>query len=211
MADRRVVEITDEQVIHPFHGAPYVIAGRRTQVDTFPCYPHNPTLVTTILRRVDRIVGKRVVNKPTVYVLHHETDSRTNGWADIEWVWPQPEDAEQQWRAIIVLPGKRIPIHPAMTRYVVVHEYGHHVEHELLRRRGLSPGDDAIRREYAQLRGANPDEPYGGRHWHASPGELLANDFRIVVCDVEPDFWPHPGFEHPARLRQVRRWWEQQL
>jgi hypothetical protein len=56
--------------------------------------------------------------------------------------------------------------------------------------------------EYAQLRGCDPATPYGGGTWHKSPGELLANDFRILVAGVEPEFWPHPGSPTPMRRKQ---------
>lgn len=37
--------------------------------------------------------------------------------------------------------------------------------------------------------------------------ELFANDFRIVVCGIEQEYWPHPGFTHPLKLAKVRKWW----
>jgi hypothetical protein len=150
-------------------------------------------------------------------VLHRECTSRTNGWAEVDHRYydddcakPCCADKTVKWDGIIVLAGKRIPPHPAMTRYLVAHEYGHHVEYELLHRRGLDPGDSVVRDEYARMRGC-PDVNYGGGTWHKSPGELLANDFRIVVAGVEPEFWPHPGFTHPLEDALVQRWWAENL
>lgn len=207
----RVIELTSADVIWPFGQTPYVDAGYHTTIDPTPAYGHDLSLVASTLRKVDRIVGKRVLCKPIVYVLHHECESRTNGFAFAKAHYPKPAKGAPPWEGFIVLPAKRIPIHPAMTRYVVAHEYGHHAEMELLRRRGLTDSAPDIVREYAELRGADPHVPYGAGRWHETAGELLANDFRILVCGIETEFWPHPGFEHPSKLKLVRRWWEANL
>ena len=202
----RVIERTDADVVWPFGRDPYVDTGYMTNVDPFPAYAHDVELVGKVLRRIDRIVGSKVFVKPTVYVLHHDAEARTNGWAMTKAFYPKP-DKGPLWEGIIVLPGKRIPLHPAMTRYVTAHEYGHHVEYELLRRAGKQPEASDVAREYAQVRGADRDIPYGGRTWHKTVGELFANDFRILVCCIEPEFWPHPGFTHPSKCPAVKRWW----
>lgn len=95
-----------------------------------------------------------------------------------------------------------------MTRYLVAHEYGHHVEYALLAGRGHQQHDDSVRAEYRKLRGIDYQPYYGGRTWHLTDGELLANDFRCIVAGVETEFYPHPGFKPPSSLPKVKRWWQ---
>ena len=103
---------------------------------------------------------------------------------------------------VIVISGKRIPIMPAMTRYLVSHEYGHLVETALVKAKRLDIN------EYAKMRGCDSrnTEFYGGRTWHKAFGEIFANDFRIIVCDREPEFWPHPVC-HPSSDKALIEWW----
>lgn len=44
-----------------------------------------------------------------------------------------------------------------------------------------------------------------------APGEVLADDFRILAARVETEFWPHPGVPHPRSQRGLQRWWHHQL
>jgi hypothetical protein len=91
-----------------------------------------------------------------------------------------------------------------MTRYLTAHEYGHIVEWWIEYQRNID--ESQFDREYMEMRpGSSRD--YGGRNWHRNVGELVANDFRICVTGIEPDFWPHAGFEHPLKLDVIRGFW----
>lgn len=202
----------------PFNGsaAPHVrIGGRRwgygrsEQVDPFPAYAHDAALVRRTLRLVEAAVSVKF--KPTIYLLHFDTPARTNGWAYRDWDYSRNSE-DKRWEGHIVLAAKRIPPHPAVTRYVVAHEYGHHVEWEVERRKGY-PGDgNLVRDEYAELRGLDPDvgSRYGGGKWHSNTGEVLANDFRILVAGIEPEYWPH-DCPRPQKLKRLERWWSEAL
>jgi hypothetical protein len=86
-----------------------------------------------------------------------------------------------------------------MTRYILAHEYGHHVQFYM----DFMKGD--VLPEYQAMRGGSIK--YAARQWHQNVGELFANDFRILVAGIEMDFWPHPGFDHPHKNKDVQRWW----
>jgi hypothetical protein len=169
---------------------PKLKAGQLTdEVDPFPCYAHPVGLVRKVADEVEAALTlPREVN---IYNYHYEVLTRTNGYA-----------CEMEWCSeyTIVLSGKRIPPHPGMTRYLVAHEYGHHVDYFLSWMQGFS-----IHKEYQELRGGVTE--YGARQWHNNVGELIANDFRILVAGQEMDFWPHTGFEHPHKRLDVQRWW----
>jgi len=210
--DDRIVELRDLE--WPFGGKPCVRPGGwHTYVDPFPCYAHPVGLVRETLELVESHVD--VVCKPTYYVLHNEPSERTNGWATTRSRYPRDED--HPWDGIVVLCGKRIPLHPAMTRYLTSHEYGHHAEYEALRRRGKEAHDNDVRDEYRKLRGLPAKEPayYGGRTWHLASSEVFANDFRVLICGVEEEFWPHEA-PHPMELSnskraKLRAWWEREV
>lgn len=174
----------------------------RVEVDPAPAYTHDQALVEQELAALQRIAP---ISAPlAIVLLSHEFIGRTNGQCTNTSAWIR-ETNEQKPVSLIVLCGKRIPIHPAMTRYLVAHEYGHAVEEELRRRRGVK--DFQIRTDYQQRVRPDTSGAYGCGRWHASIGELFANDFRILVAEREIEFWPHPGFERPeANLAAVGFW-----
>jgi hypothetical protein len=209
---KRLVSLDHSQIHWPFEGQPYVYATLpgsyiQIQVDPFPCYSHDRQLAEQCIRRVEAAFP---VGFPVTWcLLGVESISRTNGWADRQWIYHEGQQ-EREWRPCIVLSGKRIPIHPAMTRYLVPHEYGHVVRWWILHQRGDK--DEVVTdfdREYMELRGLKSDEcsGYGGGKWHHNVGEILANDFRICVAKAEPEFWPHE-VERPQNMPVVRKFWQ---
>lgn len=209
----RVVELDAGDLIWPFSDqgphwcAETVIeAYRRVErVDPFPCYTHDVGLVRETLRAAARAfpVGVPV----TVHVTPWESLSRTNGWASYQHSY---EDG-RPWEGTVALSGKRTPPHPAVTRYLVAHEYGHIVDYWLCSQRLDARGNwGTLDDEYATLRGLER-VTYGGATWHREVGELIANDFRVLVAQVEVDFWPHPGIAHPEDVPNVRAFWGEAL
>lgn len=203
----------------PFHdgpnGGPSLTTLRRRayaneiKVDPFPCYSHDLEYVTELVEKVEAAFP--IGFQTAWYLLPCESGSRTNGYAQRDWVYKDGESRE--WDPLIVLSGKRIPIHPAMTRYLVAHEYGHVVQWWIEHQRDIKDEHPLTQfdREYAELRGIEPNGGYGGLRWHANIGELIANDFRICVAKAEVEFWPHPGFEHPKNLPAVKRFWKRMV
>lgn len=174
------------------------------QIDPFPGSSHDLKLVHEIVRQTEALFP--IEGFPPFYViLPFETASRTNGWCEECVV--RYRDKRNVCRSVIWLAGKRIPIMPAMTRYLIPHEYGHAVDNYLCQRRGLTT--NGLDKEYAEMRGCRYDQGCGGGRWSSNIGEIIANDFRIVICNAEVDFWPHPC-EHPNEVDAVREWWDKQ-
>lgn len=175
-------------------------------VDPFPCYSHNLELV----REIAALCEKRFPTKfPTVYgILPAEDESRTNGQASKEYTHYDRATEKSDYIGVITLFGKRIPLHPAMTRYLVAHEYGHIADYHLCFVRNLK--DDGLDEEYARVRGIEHNSKYGGGNWHTNIGEVIANDFRISVCGIEREFWPHP-YPHPDEVPAVGEWWSEMM
>ena len=218
----RVVSIGADQISFPFDGKPSVYLkalhsyGRSLEVDPFPAYAHDAGQVEMLAAEVCACFPIRF--DTTFYVLPCELPSRTNAHATRDFIYDckcedckalaPSRDQERRWEPHVVLQAKRIPPHPAMTRYLVAHEYGHIVQHWIEHVRGIA---DAVTtefdREYMKLRpGSNNDD--GGGRWHQNVGEMIANDFRICVCGFEIEFWPHAGFPHPFELPEIQSFWD---
>jgi len=182
---------------------------RQEPVDPAPAYGHDNYLAGQMLMLsaktfpIDRDV--------TMYLLDRETTDRTNGCTHIGNKYysglPKDKNDEYPWDATIVLYGKRIPPHPAMTRYLVAHEYGHVVKKYISWMRGEKEADDKLYKEYGEVREMEQVKSYGPGTWHKAVSELFANDFRMLVTGVEKEYWPHPGFKRPEELDKVQLWW----
>jgi hypothetical protein len=176
--------------------------GRSELVDPHPAYAHDVDLVRTELAHL-----RAVAPLPfplAIFVLGHETAGRTNGHYSEEHVYDE-DRRNSTTVGLIVLSGKRIPIHPAMTRYLVAHEYGHAVEDHLARRRGMK--DEQLKQLYRERVRPDASPDYGCGKWHANVGELFANDFRILIADREREFWPHAGFTRPEYIAAAWDFW----
>lgn len=210
-ANDRVILVSDSDMgwnwddSHPTHyvKSPEASYGSHRKFDPFPCYTHNRDY---ILEQVKKVEKKFPIGFPTYYFIFPlEPIGRTNGMASQDSISYDENDRTQNtWNGIVELYGKRIPIMPAMSRYLVAHEYGHVVDSWI--NRCLHKGSNGLDKEYAKMRGVDYNLKYGGRNWHTEIGEIIANDFRIAVCEIEPEFWPHPC-PHPNEDVKVRDWW----
>jgi hypothetical protein len=216
----RVIVLKQEDLQWPFHGEPYFETkpryskyARQIKIDSaFPCYIHDPLMVQGLAKQVEDLFPVEVF--PNWYLISHEAEGRTNGYATKEtlWNWDKENDTHKAkgFEPYIVLSGKRIPLHPAMTRYLVAHEYGHIAQYQLEAWQGIeeSYSFEKFEAPYAELRGIEPQKGYGGGRWHTNTGEVIANDFRILVAGCEAEFWPHPGVAHPYDVPQIQKFWE---
>lgn len=188
---------------------------RQQKVDPTPAYGHDVALVAETLARCESRFPVR--HPPKIFCLRNEVTGRTNGWTGHEYSYDssgknKDEHGRPPTIPYIVLSGKRIPPHPAVTRYLVAHEYGHVVDTALAYKRYPDQNPEAKQdAEYIALRGVPPPAYYGPGTWHCSPGEVFANDFRILVCGIEPEYWPHPGIARPEASPAVVKWWADRI
>lgn len=216
-----MIEIVSHQPVGwPFRGGAEIECGRyrRLAIDPCPAYGHSERIVCQELEAVERVVPAR--HRTVFYLLDFEETSRTNGcsWTDRDYDAPKGPDGEASVVCGTVLSAKRIPPHPAMTRYLVWHEYGHHIETWLQElRHDKLHGNETVSK-YMAIRGYDyqPKGAYGGGTWHATPGEIFANDWRVGIGHVEPEYWPHPGIPQVGELSvsvqsALSRWWRQAL
>lgn len=184
------------------------VFGQLATFDPFPAYPHD---VADVQRAVDRVTGRVApLWDVTLLVADREEIGRSNGFSNSRqhghyegdtWVQDPPV-------GVIVLSGKRIPPHPALTAYLVAHEYGHQIELMVAHARGAALHSDTILTDYAQARGLPVPAHHGeGGRWHDSAGEIFACDFRIMICGVEVGYWPHPGIPRPEDVTGLGSWW----
>ncbi len=182
---------------------------RTLKVDPYPAYPHD-------LEHVERTLGHCMdvfplkVAKFGLWVLSHDLIDRVNGvtFEDAlyeredgsDWEETIPHyDGSGEMRTFrgqalsIALAAKRIPIHPAMTRYLVSHEYGHAAFYVVARTLGYKDSErDKLEENYMELRGIEDyAKKYRGGDWHRNPGEIIANDFRILFTKQEMEYYPH--------------------
>jgi hypothetical protein len=174
-------------------------------IDPFPCYSHDETLVKSEVARINSIV--KLPHSPKYFILAHEALDRTNGCACDNQQWADNSQDKNHPAPIIILYGKRIPIMPSMTRYLISHEVGHVVEYNLWHLMDLDSNE--FREMYAKIRGIKLDYSYGARNWHKNIGEIFANDVRIILFERETEFWPHEC-KHPMLETGISNWLAEQ-
>jgi hypothetical protein len=178
---------------------------RSEVVDPFPGYAHS---AETVIGLTDMINDRIQLDGLTdIYLPAYETPERVNGWASAQ-SWYNNEQGKDAFGAYIVLSGKRIPIHPAMTRYLIAHEFGHVVQYWIEKRHSTKNLVTAYIKDLRPAKDEAKPAYYGGRTWHLTGGEVFANDFRIAVCQAESEFWPHTNRDHPTEAPRVLLFWK---
>jgi hypothetical protein len=172
--------------------------------DPFPCYSHDVDLVKGGLVHL-AVVAPLV--PLTVWVSSFESESRVLGWTTNRMNYGEKGERSTLAENAILLNGKRTPIHPATTRYLIAHEYGHAVEDWIEEARELPP--NGLRAEYTAMRAGAGNHHGDAQTWDSSVGEVMANDFRLTVVGVETEHWPHPGIPLPDK--NVELWWAEAI
>lgn len=214
--EERVISLTDEDLSWGFNGCgpSYYLKtknskyGHSVSVDPFPCYAPDRDLVIKVARDIE---SKFPIGLDVFYFLgNHENVDRCNGFAAQNTIWDDDKKVGEQYAfdCIIWLSGKRIPIFPKFLEGLCWHEFGHCVDNYLCYKRGLP--QDELNEEYAKMRGVELFNDYGGRKWHKNIGEIIANDFKIIVGNSGPDYFPH-DVEHPNNVPAAKRWWYEQM
>lgn len=184
--------------------------GFTSTFDPFPAYAHD--------RRAAELAAAYVTGRCVplwdvdLYLADREEVSRSNGHSNIHEGHYEGGEWVKHRSGMIMLGGKRIPPHPAMTRHLVGHEYGHNVAYMLnslrddVKHLGSTEG---LERDYAKVRGLPEASVHHGEggSWHDSACEIMACDFRILLLGVETEFWPHPGIPRPEDVAGLMNWW----
>lgn len=185
------------------------VASTKVRIDPTPGYAHEVDQIERTLPVVKTRAGQIPDIDVTVYVASYEALGRTNAWASKTHVDYDRETKTWVTEPIIFMSGKRIPPHPAMTRYLTAHEYGHHVQYLIEDRLGFEEYSSELLDRYGEVRDLEKPPYYGPGTWHRSRGEVFADDFRILVAGIEPEYWPHPGILPPLEHTEVGQWWEE--
>lgn len=209
----------NERVYYPFEGSPFfrpVIEGhnypRQVEFDPFPGYANDIEVVEEIARKVTDIAPP--IWDVYLYNMDREVGGRTNAWASYEQIYDYEKSQYDRTIGRIVLSGKRIPIHPGMTRHLVAHEYGHNLEYMLEEVKFGRLGYNNVVEEYAKVRGLEQRHAGTGGTWHSSPQEIFATDFRYHICNLEKEYWPHIGIPKIYELDnrdEIAGWWHDNL
>jgi len=221
---------------------PYRFFGNKraysTKVYPTPAYSHDINQVKSILKECRDIAP--LCAPVTVNVLGVIDKRLVNGWAQQQWEHYKchtPDDCQcdviiekedgtkvkrgtRNWDGVIALSGRTTEIHPAITRYVTPHEYGHIVEEALGLIRygdqtGVSNFGGRLLEDWAKVRGVEypSTKAYGPTTHHLMPSEIFANDFRFM-CNFETDWWPHeeivPALGKRGTAKAVR-WWDEAI
>lgn len=178
--------------------------GIHLKFDPFPCYHHNLDLVKSELDRIKNIFPIKF--DIYYFIFQYECHSRTNGQAYTNTIKYKTEKQKPTWDGVVDLYGKRIPLHPAMTRYLTSHEMGHLIDQWICDQKDLPY--NGLDKDYAKLRKIKYSDNYGGRKWHTNIGEIIANDIRICLFNSEVEFWPH-DCEHPLKNQKIIDFWKE--
>jgi hypothetical protein len=199
---------------------------RTIKVDPYPAYSHSLPLVESLVAQCEEAFPLPQASTG-MWLLPLDFIDRLNGISFEDQIYYRGDGTEWEDKIAcycgcgemlkfggqaltIALAGKRIPIHPAMTRYLVPHEYGHAVFHYVARKLGYKEHEHAkLQEKYMALRGIGTyAKKYSGGKWHSSPGEIIANDFRVLFTKQEIEFWPHdcalPNWGEPEG-----KWWKE--
>lgn len=206
----RVIKINHSDICWAFDGGePFVMLDvkpykRQETVNPFPCYSHDEKLVSRSAKQYEKYVNLKF--KPKYFILPFDGKGQTNGSACSNEQWSDDNDG-RILEPYIILYGKRICLHPAMTRYLVSHELGH-VVHYNLETILKQHKNDEFEKEYAKIRGIDINLKYGALNWHNNIGEIIANDIRILLFDAELEFWQH-NVEFPTHNKKLIEFWEE--
>ncbi len=178
--------------------------GSHYSVDPWPCYSHNLDKVTEHAKRSEEIFP---VNYNNIYcIFPFECPSRTNGQCSYEYIYNEDDKFAVPFEGVICLWGKRIPLCPQMTNYLLYHERNHslikYIKFKQLGKDNYEATNNKFDIDYANLRGLDFEnsQGYGARKWHLNLGEIIVNDMRICIFDSEPELIIESRMAFPSSL-----------
>lgn len=216
--------LTSDKLFWDFQGGnPYYQVSKTIEkyphtirVDPFPCSTVDPIIMEVEIERVEKMFPIGTLLKWVA--LPNEIEERTNAWARSEgiYIYNEMDDdyelkKKHKLEGIVVISGKRTIVHPAMASYLAAHEYGHQVDYwitKLMREKDGTLSENHFRKYYAHRRGIDYREGYGAGRWKGNTQEVIADDFRIIMCNTDLDFWEHP-YPHPFEVAGLRAFWNE--
>ncbi len=196
---------------------------RSLPVNPRPAYPHDLRRATDVLMMCEEL--HPLADSPgEMNVLTRDFLTGYNGYAMPDAIYNKPDGSDWSTKILcacgcgkmlqqsglaltITLAGKSVPPMPSMTRYLVTHEYGHCAWYHSERTRGWSSSDrKKTEAEYMKIRGHK--DWVDGKGWHQLAGEVIANDFRVLVTQTEVEHWPH-DVEQVDRSNPIYEWWQE--
>lgn len=218
MSNRKVTLLDHNKIEWPYEHDPRLVIPaphwtRVEVVDPWPAYHHDMDVVRETVELVEEAWPLPRPFSPKYFVLGFEAPNRANAATNrnFDYYSAKAETIKEEgglpeWFPYILFYGKRTPIHPAVTRYLVSHEYGHVVDYYIERMLGYEPDQNHLDKIYAEKRNLKGGNKYGAKNWHSETGEIIANDFRVLMTGIETEFWPH-DVPRPIEGTELHKWW----
>lgn len=214
----KIKHLTGDDLRWPDRGNPYIYEGsgkypRKTVVHPAPMYRHKESLVEDVLEICSRAFPIHSSVSKLLCTTDREFESGFNGYAFEDWDYSSStfKYTTVDGRMVdrypvslgILISGKQVPQHPAWTRYLIAHEYGHCAWYASRYFRGY---DNELNGEADYMRMRGEVDWKDGQRWHQRATEVIANDFRIIMGGQEAEHWPH-DIAHPYNVPALVDWW----
>jgi hypothetical protein len=223
MEYQKIIQLGHKDLIWSFSGdgPKYYVKGLTgygdtIDVDPFPCVSHDMNILCWEVEKTENLFKTDALLR--WISIEHEIKHYTNAWASHTCIY---NDNDYEFRkkhkieGTIVMSGKRTIVHPAMTKYLVAHEYGHIIDYWItacMLEESDKSDYEPFRTVYGKMRNVDSKRGgYGGGRWVGDIAEVIADDFRVLIAGVDTDFYIHEkaGVRHPLKCPEVLEFWNE--